>query len=142
MNTLLRSKKDALADALEKNSVLETQNSELRMHLSFMPVEYRDFVAQMQKKNNPQYRDQRRNPRVIIPESFHKGGYANDFTIELEDAPLAHSDVQFSLRDAEYTSLHEARRQLERGVALRDYVQQRVINYQEGSTRARASACH
>jgi hypothetical protein len=59
----------------------------------------------MQKSNNPKYRDQRRNPKVIVPESFHKDGYANDFTIELEDAPLAHSAVQFYLRDAQYATL-------------------------------------
>ena len=35
----------------------------------------------MQKNDNPKYRDQRRNPKVIVPESFHKDGYANDFTI-------------------------------------------------------------
>jgi hypothetical protein len=41
-----------------------------------MPVQYRDFVTNMQKNDNPQYRDQRRNPKVIVPESFHSDGYA------------------------------------------------------------------
>ncbi len=81
----------------------------------------------MQKSDNPKYRDQRRNPKVIVPESFHKDGYANDFTIELEDAPLAHSVVQFCLRDAQYATLGEARRGMERGVKLRDYVQTHVF---------------
>ncbi len=93
------------------------------MHLSYMPVEYRDFVTNLQKTDNPKYRDQRRNPKVIVPESFHKDGYANDFTIELKDAPLAHSAVQFCLRDAQYATLGEARRGMERGVKLRDYMQ-------------------
>jgi hypothetical protein len=48
-------------------------------------VEYLDFVTKLQKSDNPKYRDQRRNPKVIVPESFHKDGYANDFTIELKD---------------------------------------------------------
>jgi hypothetical protein len=62
-----------------------------------------------------------------VPESFHKDGYANDFTIELEDAPLAHSAVKFCLRDAQYASLADARRGLERDVKLRDYVQKHVL---------------
>jgi hypothetical protein len=107
--------------------MLAGQNSELRMHLSYMPVEYRDFVTKLQKDNNPKYHDQRRNPKVIVPESFHKDGYANDLTIELEDAPLAHSAVQFCLRDAQYATLGEARRGMERGVKLRDYVQTHVF---------------
>jgi hypothetical protein len=97
------------------------------MHLSFMPVEYRDFVTTMQKNDNPRYRDQRRNPKVIVPESFHKDGYAGDFTIELEDAPLSHSAVQFCLRDAQYATLGEARRGVGQSVKLRDYVQSHVI---------------
>ncbi len=64
---------------------------------------------------------------VIVSESFHKDGYANDFTIELEDAPLAHSAIQFCLRDAQYATLGEARRGMERGVKLRDYVQTHVF---------------
>jgi hypothetical protein len=60
--------------------------------------------------------------------SFHKDGYANDFTIELEDPPLAHSAVQFCLRDAQYATLGEARRGMERGdVKLRDYVQTHIF---------------
>jgi hypothetical protein len=91
-----------------------------------MPVQYRDFVTNMQKNDNPQYRDQRRNPKVIVPESFHSDGYA-EHTIELEDAPLSHSAVQFCLRDAQYATLGEARRGMERGVKLREYVQSHVI---------------
>jgi hypothetical protein len=127
MQALMASQKEALQNALDQNAMLAGQNSELRMHLSFMPVEYRDFVTKMQKSDNPKYRDQRRNPKVIVPESFHKDGYANDFTIELEDAPLAHSAVQFCLRDAQYATLGEARRDMERGVKLRDYVQTHVF---------------
>jgi hypothetical protein len=127
MNDLMTSQKEALQNALNQNAMLAGQNSELRMHLSFMHVEYRNFVTKLQKSDNPKYRDQRRNPKVIVPESFHKDGYANDFTIELDDAPLAHSAVQFCLRDAQYVTLGDARRGLEQGVKLRDYVQTHVF---------------
>jgi hypothetical protein len=127
MQALMISQKEALQNALDQNAMLAGQNSELRMHLSYMPVEYRGFVANLQKTDNPKYRDQRRNPKVIVPESFHKDGYAIDFTIELEEAPLAHSAVQFCLRDAQYATLGEARRGMERGVKLRDYVQLHVF---------------
>ncbi len=127
MQALMVSQKEALQNALDQNAMLAGQNSELRMRLSFMPVEYRDFVAKLQKNDNPKYRDQRRNPKVIVPESFYKDGYANDFTIELEDAPLAHSAVQFCLRDEQYATLGEARRGMERGVKLRGYVQKHVF---------------
>jgi hypothetical protein len=62
-----------------------------------------------------------------VPESFHTDVYANEFTIELTDAPLSHSAVQFCLRDAQYATLGEARRGMERGVKLREYVQTHVI---------------
>jgi hypothetical protein len=127
MRALMVSQKEALQNVLDQNAMLTGQNSELRMHLSFMPVEYRDFVTKMQKDDNLRYRDQRRNPKVIVPESFHKDGYANDFTIALEDAPLAHSAVQFCLRDAQYATLAEARRGVERGAKLREHVQSHVI---------------
>ncbi len=71
MQALMITQKEALQNALDQNAMLTGQNSELRMHLSFMPVEYRDFVTKMQKNDNPKYRDQRRNPKVIVPESLH-----------------------------------------------------------------------
>jgi hypothetical protein len=80
MQALMASQKEAVQNAFDRNAMLAGQNSELRMHLSFMPVEYRDFVTNLQKTDNPKYRDQRRNPKVIVPESFHKDGYANDFS--------------------------------------------------------------
>jgi hypothetical protein len=118
MQALMSSQKEASQNALDQNAMLAGQNSELRMHLSFMPL---DFVTKMQKSDNPNYRDQRRNPKVVVPESFHKDGYANDFTIELEDAPLAHSAVQFCLRDTQYATLGDTRRGMKQGIRLRDY---------------------
>jgi hypothetical protein len=36
----------------------------------------------------------------------------------MEDVPMANKHVQFALRDAQYTTLGEARAQLDRGFAL------------------------
>ncbi len=83
-----------MKEALTKNAQLVTENSELRMHMSFMPVEYRDYVKNMQTSNHQQYRKQRVTPKVIIPNTDHKEGLVD---IELEDAPMAHPSVQHSL---------------------------------------------
>jgi hypothetical protein len=48
MKRLLESQKVVIREALTKNAQLVTENSELRMHMSFMPVEYRDYVKNMQ----------------------------------------------------------------------------------------------
>ena len=72
MRAVLQSQKIALEDALTKNARLVAENSELRMHLSFMPIEYRDHVEQLQAKDHQLYRNQRREPQVIIPETDHK----------------------------------------------------------------------
>jgi hypothetical protein len=115
MRAVLQSQKVALEDALTKNAWLVAENSELRMHLSFMPVVYREHVEQLQAKDGQLYLNQRREPQVIIPETDHKIGYE----IDLEDAPMANKHVQFALRDAQYTTLGEARAQMDRGFALR-----------------------
>ena len=107
---------DMVREALTKNAQLVTENSELRMHMSFMPVEYRDYVKNMQSSNHQQYRKQRVTPKVIVPNTDHKEGIAD---IELEDAPMTHPSVQFYFRDAQYTTLNEARNQMDKGFALR-----------------------
>jgi hypothetical protein len=48
MHHVLLGQKETFQDLTNKNAVLVTENSQLRMHLSLMPVVYRDFVA-----NNP-----------------------------------------------------------------------------------------
>ncbi len=86
------------------------------MHMSFMPVEYRDYVKNMQSSNHQQYRQQRATPKVIVPNTDHKEGLAD---IELEDAPMSHPSVQFFFRDAQYSTLAETRNQMDKGFALR-----------------------
>jgi hypothetical protein len=72
MRNVLESLKKMMNDVLAKNALLVTENSQLRMHLSFMPVEYRDYISNLQSTNDHEYRNQRRTPRVIIPDTYHK----------------------------------------------------------------------
>ncbi len=95
-------------DLLAKNALLVTENSQLRMHLSFVPVEYRDYISNLQATNDPIYRNQRRTPRVIIPDTFHKRTSANFIGSEIffgrctNGAPFRYKNVlRRSVRDAE-----------------------------------------
>ncbi len=74
MRHVLLGQKETFQDLTNKNAVLVTENSKLRMHLSFMPVEYRDFVANIQGTNGVLYTSQRRDPKVIIPRDDHTAG--------------------------------------------------------------------
>jgi hypothetical protein len=106
MKKVLESQKEMIREVLAKNTHLVTENSELRMHMSFMPVEYRDYVKNMQSSNHQVYCQQRRAPKMIVPNTDHKEGIAD---IELEDAPMSHPSVQHPFRDAQYSSLGDAR---------------------------------
>jgi hypothetical protein len=70
----------------------------------------------MQSSNHQEYRKQRATPKVTIPDTDHKDGLVN---IQLEDAPMSHLSVQFLFRDAQYSTLSEARNQMDKGFALR-----------------------
>jgi hypothetical protein len=52
MRNILQSQKETFQDLTNKNAVLVAENSKLRMHLSFMPVQYRDFAVSIQATNN------------------------------------------------------------------------------------------
>ncbi len=102
---LNKQKKDAMADPTAKNAVLVAENSKLRMHLSFMPVQYRDFVAHHQQTNSTLYQDQRRDPKVITLRSMHlEGG-----EIVWAPAPMSHPSVQECMRDAIYTTFDQSK---------------------------------
>jgi hypothetical protein len=118
MKRVLESQKEMTNDIAMQNAQLVMENSELRMHMSFMPVEYRDYVKNMQANNHQEYRNQRRTPKVIVPRIEHKEGY----DIELEDAPMAHPSVQHFFRDARHCSIAEIRQQVDKGFALRQRV--------------------
>ncbi len=70
-----------MEDVIAKNALLVSENSELRMHMSFIPVEYRDYIKNLQKSNHQLYRNQRKTPQVIVPETDHRDGGS----IELEN---------------------------------------------------------
>jgi hypothetical protein len=115
MDNVLTSQKKLMEDVIAKNALLVSENSELRMHMSFIPVEYRDFIKNLQKSNHQQYRNQRKTPQVIIPETDHRDGGS----IELENAPMTHPAVAFAFRDAQYSTLSEARQLMDKGFALK-----------------------
>jgi hypothetical protein len=116
MKRVLESQKEMMRNSTLQNTQLVTENSELRMHLSFMPVEYQDYVKTMQTSNHQEYRNQRRAPKVIVPTTDHKDAMVD---IELEDAPMSHPSVQHLFRDARYSTIGEARQYVEKGFALR-----------------------
>ncbi len=65
MDNVLTSQKKLMNDVIAKNALLVIEKSELRvrMHMSFMPVEYRDYVKNLQnlqKNNHQEYRNQRK----------------------------------------------------------------------------------
>ncbi len=105
MKAVLDKSKESVKDLVAKNSVLVAENSKLRMHLSLMPVQYRDFAAHHQQTNSTLYQDHRRDPKVIIPRSTHlKGG-----EIICAPAPMSHPSVQEYMCDAVYTTLGQSK---------------------------------
>jgi hypothetical protein len=104
MRTVLLGQKETFQDLINKNAVHVTENSKLRMDLSFMAVQYRDFVANIQATNGVLYTSQMRDPKVIIPRDDTAGG-----NTALTNAPMSHPAVQECLRDAKYTSFQHAK---------------------------------
>jgi hypothetical protein len=115
MRRVLQTQATALHNLQNSNAVLVAENSKLRMHLSFMPVQYREFAANMQASNHQAYLAQRTDPKVIVPRDNHAYGAE----ITLTHAPMSHPSVQAYLRDAQYTSIGEAKEMLERSFQLR-----------------------
>jgi hypothetical protein len=116
MRKVLESQKERLRDVLSKNALLVTENSELRMHLSFVPVEYRDFISGIQTTNHESYHNQRSDPKVIIPDTGHLN---NQSPIRLMNAPMAHPSVIDMFRDAQYETFFDLNKVYEIGFALR-----------------------
>jgi hypothetical protein len=102
----------ALSDTNAQHALLVSNNSEFRMFLSFMQIRYREYISKLKAESSILNRQQRISPKVI--QTNDRGG-----EMQLVDAPMADLTVQFSLRDAEYATLGEAKRQMEKGVALR-----------------------
>jgi hypothetical protein len=66
---LLSKQTDLLANLELTNTMLVSENSKLRVHLSFMPIRYRQEIEMMQKTDNQLYREQRRVPKNISPQA-------------------------------------------------------------------------
>jgi hypothetical protein len=102
----LLNKKTELLAALElANTMLVSENSKLRVHLSFMPIRYRQLIELMQKTDNQVYREQRRIPKNISPQDSdnHAG------KLKLVEAPRAHEMTRRYLHNCEYTDIGEIR---------------------------------
>ncbi len=107
--------KESLKDLITKNALLIAENFRLRMHLSLMPAQYRDFAAHHQQTNSPLYQDQRREPKVIIPSGAHlKGG-----EIRCAPAPMSHPSVQECMRDAVYSIMDKSRATFDQALKLK-----------------------
>jgi hypothetical protein len=124
MRKVLELQKERSRDILSKNALHVTENSELRMHLSFMPVEYRDFVSGYQNTNHESYRHQRDEPKVIIPDTGHI--LDSQTPIRLMNAPMTHPSVITMFRDAQYETFFESKKALEKGFALRSRITENV----------------
>ena len=74
-----------------------------------------NLQANMQASNHQAYLTQRTDPKVIVPRDNHAYGAE----ITLTHAPMSHPSVQAYLRDAQYTSIGEAKEMLERSFQLR-----------------------
>jgi len=123
MRKVLESQKQNLYDVLAKNALLVTENSELRMHMSFVPVEYRDFISGLQGTNHEYYRNQRSDPKIIIPDTGHLNSQS---PIRLMNAPMAHPSVIAMFRDARYETFFDVNKVYEKGFALRARITENV----------------
>jgi hypothetical protein len=93
------------------------------MHLSFVPVEYRDFISGIQTTNHESYRNQRSDPKVIIPDTGHLN---NQSAIRLKNAPMAYPSVIAMFRDAQYETFFDSNKVYEKGFALRARITENV----------------
>jgi hypothetical protein len=123
MRKVLESQKQNLYDVLAKNALLVTENSELRMHMSFVPVEYRDYISGLQGTNHEYYRNQRSDPKIIIPDTGHLNSQS---PIRLMNAPMAHPSVIAMFRDARYETFFDVHKVYEKGFALRARITENV----------------
>ena len=103
---LLAKQTELLAGLELTNTMLVSENSRLRVHLSFMPIRYRQEIETMQKPDNQLYREQRRVPKNISPQDSdnHAG------KLKLVEAPRAHEMTRRYLHDCEYAGVNEISR--------------------------------
>jgi len=102
---LLDKQTELLVSLEYANSMLVSENSKLRVHLSFMPIRYRQEVEKMQQTDNQVYREQRKIPKNFSPQDSdnHAG------KLKLVEAPRAHEMTRRYLHDCEYANIGEIR---------------------------------
>jgi hypothetical protein len=113
-----------LLDTLERtNAALVSENSRLRIHHSFVPIQYREEIERMQQQYAQLYREQRRTPKVISPQDTDNHGG----TLKLVETPRAHEMVRRYLHDCEYANIGEIRAGIKQSMKLRDNLRKHVV---------------
>jgi hypothetical protein len=77
------------------------------------------FVSGYQNTNYESYRNQRSEPKIIIPDTGH---IDSQTPIRLMNAPMTHPSVIDMFRDAHYQTFFESKKALEKGFALRSRI--------------------
>ena len=129
----LLGKQTELLAALEiTNTMLVSENSKLRLHLSFMPIRYRQEIEVMQKTDNQLYREQRRTPKNISPQDSdnHAG------KLKLVEAPRAHEMTQRYLHDCEYAGMKEIRTGMREAKKLKKNLYSNIIPFKSDDINA------
>jgi hypothetical protein len=112
---LLNKQTELLASLELANTMLVSENAKLRVHLSFMPIRYRQEIEKMQQTDNQVYREQRRIPKNISPQDSdnHAG------KLKLVEAPRAHEMTRRYLHDCEYANINEIRAGMKEAAKLK-----------------------
>jgi len=85
------------------------------VHLSFMPIRYRQEIEKMQLTDNQVYREQRRIPKNFSPQdSDNQAG-----KLKLIEAPRAHEMIRRYLHDCEYANIGQIRAGVVEAVKLK-----------------------
>ena len=117
-------KQTELVAAMElANTMLVSENAKLRMHMSFMPIRYRQEIETMQSRDNETYRDQRKKPMNFSPQDSdnHAG------KLKLVEAPRAHEMTQRYIHACEYAGMKEMRENMREAKKLKKNLYSNVI---------------
>ena len=122
---LLDKQTELLTNLELTNTMLVSENSKLRVHMSFMPIRYRQEIEQMQKTDNQLYREQRRVPKNISPQDTdnHAG------KLKLIEASRAHEMTRRYMHDCEYAGINEIRAGLREATRLKKNLYGHVIPF-------------
>ena len=129
---LLEKHTELLAGLELTNTMLVSENSKLRVHLSFMPIRYRQEIETMQKTDNQLDREQRRVPKNISPQDSdnHAG------KLKLVEAPRAHEMTRRYLHDCEYAGVNEIRTGIREATKLKKNLYSKRIPFKTETIKA------